>query len=536
MRASEPHARAERGGGRTATAKAARRALSFAAGATFVLAPSLARADEPISVSEPRLMSETAEITSVADAFDNDDPFDVNLLLGFQQTWKSANIRRETALAQPGLSSGGYVAATENVAAYSQSTSTLNMGADIGLYKDVALILRLPLILSDSRSLDDLNGSSANQATRLAEPGPGGQQLFHLPFKSPTRSGVDAFSVGIDWAIFNQQRDWTKPTWVIGVSGRFSVGAPLHACNAGNPTYQTPGMTAPATAPGCPDPAFLGADGKSPNAGLTSPRDPGISRGTDAIDVHTMFSRRFGYVEPYTGFRALVEFAQYGDMANTNGFQGALLNHPPLVGTFFLGMEVIPWERREQFQRLVGNLQIAGSYHSAGRDYSELFDALGSSMAPSLRSANPSTYHGGTFNGKPSSVGCLPGDTDTACAGSSQVYFTGITDTAAYGSLALNGSATWQAGEYIKFVAGLGATFNQSHLITAADSCNPSFSGGDVNSAGPCKAASSGTSSVGAVTGQPNPNHRDVIDLPGHRFTADQTTIVDLFVQGVVMF
>ena len=57
-------------------------------------------------------MSETAEITSVVDAFDKDDPFDLNLTLGFQQTWKAANIHRETALNQPGLSSGGYVAGT----------------------------------------------------------------------------------------------------------------------------------------------------------------------------------------------------------------------------------------------------------------------------------------------------------------------------------------------------------------------------------------------------------------------------------------
>ena len=41
-----------------------------------------ALADEPVAAREPSLMSETAEITTVADAFDKDDPFDLNLLVG----------------------------------------------------------------------------------------------------------------------------------------------------------------------------------------------------------------------------------------------------------------------------------------------------------------------------------------------------------------------------------------------------------------------------------------------------------------------
>jgi hypothetical protein len=478
-----------------------------------------AAAEEPVTAGEPRLMSETAEVTSVIDAFDNDDPFDVNLVLGFQQSWKSSKIRRETNLNQPGLSNQAFVSTNENVASYSQSTSTLNMGADIGIYKDLAFIFRVPLILNDSRSLGDLNGSQAIQNLRLADPS--GQQLFSLPFSSPSRSGVDYFLIGLDWAITNQQRDRTKPTWVVGVQGRISVGAPLHACNA----------NAPQGVPSCPDPAWRGLDGNTPDQSRLSTRDPGISRGTDAVEIHTLVSRRFGYVEPYTGFKALVEFAQYGDMAQTNGLQGALLNHPPLVGTFLLGMEVIPWERREQFQRLVGDIRLSGMYHSAGREYSELFDALGSSTASSLRSANPSSYKLDT-DPHSATLGKSIGD-----SASQQIFFNGVTDQQAYGSLGLHGSATWQAGEYIKFVAGLGVTFNQSHLITAADSCNPDLSSLGTAAAGPCKGAPSATTTnLTTVTGVPNPNHRDVIDLPGHRFSADATSIVDLFIQGVVMF
>lgn len=254
---------------------------------------------------------------------------------------------------------------------------------------------------------------------------------------------------------------------------------------------------------------------------LTGPsRDPGISRAMDGIEIHTYFSRRYGYVEPYTGLTALLEFAQgSSDFGETNNEAGLLLNHPPYLGTFLAGIEVIPWERREQFQRVVGNLRVAGTYHSAGREYSELFDALGSSDAASLRSPNPTGYvaapNGGgsvaTYGGSPTP------------SNRTGVPFNGITNQQAFGSITFNGTATWQAGEYVKFVAGLGITFNQAHLITAADACNPNLNG--ANSYGPCLSLQGTNQQI--PTGTPNPNHRDVIDLPGQRFSADDTTILN---------
>ena len=462
-----------------------------------------ARADEPVAASEPRLMSESAEITSVVDAFDKDDPFDLHLMLGFSQQWKSANIRRETALFQPGLTTGGFVARTENVAKFNQSLSTLNVGADVGFYKDFALVIRLPIILSDSRGLSDLDGSSKNPQ-RLQDPQ--GAQLFKADHQSPTRSGVDWFSVGLDWAIFNQQRDFTKPTWVVGVEGRFGIGPSLHACNA----------NAPAGTPQCPDPV-----------NPTINRDPGISRGMNAVGAHTVFSKRYGYVEPYTGFNFLAEFAQdRGDFGATNNLNGALVNHPPLLGTFTMGLEVIPYEHREQFQRLIADFRVSGTYHSPGREYSELFDALGSSQAPSLRSPNPTAYM------RNPAATADPSTQSIADPQSQKAYFTGITDQQAFGSVSAHASATWQAGEYIKFQAGLGFTFNQSHLVTSADACNPNFAD-NLDKSGPCRT----TGPVGGnATGIPNPNHRAVIDLPGHRFSVDDTVITHLWVSGIVMF
>lgn len=478
----------------------ARRVLlrwSAALGAALALTASPAAADEPVAAKEPRLLREAGENTTVIDAFDEDDPFDANLLLTFRQSWKSANIRRESTLAQPGLASGGFTASNENVASYSQSLTVLEVGGDIGIYKDLALSLRLPLILADARELSDLDGSSRNPQ-RLQDPS--GDQLFSVPFRSPTRSGVDWFSAALNYAIFNQTRDASKPNWVIGAEARFAVGDRLHACNDN-------------AAIKCPDPV-----------NPTRSREPGISRGMHAIIANTVFSRRYGYVEPYTGFRMHVDIPQSNsDFGATKDLKGTLLNRPPIIGTFTVGMEVHPWENREAFQRVVLDFKLRGSYHSPGRDYSELFDALGSSSAASLRNPNPSAYRAGP-----------DGFTSVADPNASKVFFTGITDQQAFGSFGASGGVTWQAGEYVKFNAGLGLTYVQSHLITAADACNPDFKS-DAGASGPCRTGAQ-TAGGGSATGIPNPNHRQVIDLPGRRFSVDDTMIVDLWLSGVVMF
>jgi hypothetical protein len=186
-------------------------------------------------------------------------------------------------------------------------------------------------------------------------------------------------------------------------------------------------------------------------------------------------------------------------------------------------MEIYPWENREAFQRVVIDVKVRGSYSSPGRDYSELFDALGSSQAPSLRNPNPSAYRAGA-----------DGFTSVADPNATKVYFTGITDQQAFGSFGGSVGVTWQAAQYVKFTGGLGLTHVQSHLITAADACNPDFKTESTQS-GPCRTGTD-TAGGGTATGIPNPHHRPVIDLPGRRFSVDDTSLVDLWVSGVVMF
>jgi hypothetical protein len=501
-----------------------------------LLLTSLSHAEEPKKVSEPSVLREPSEVVQVVDAFDDDDLFDLHLSLGYQSTWKNAKIMRESSLTDAGFSDGGYSRANLNVAEYSQRISRLNTRADIGLYKDLALVIRLPIVLSDDRELKGLSGSDKNQSFALA--GAPGEQLFQLPFKSPTRSGIEYLAIGIDASPMNQARDATKPTWLIGLEGRFDVSEPMHACSKNHGTLNTnSGLAAGATQLECANYSDInrnGVGGEYDTGGMAGSlegtfkggRKPGISRGVTALEGHTIVSRRVKYIEPYGGFRALFEFQNSSSDYGATDLKGSLVNHPPLRGTMIFGLNVIPWEVREAFQRLAFDFRFTGTYVSEGRDYSELFDALGTSDAATLRYPNFAEYQAGG------------GGTSVVNPTSQKVYFTGLTDVQQHGVYTLSGSVNWQVGEYVKFNVGAGYTLTQAHFITFDQACNPDFAN-DLSKAGPCHGTKVDTSTGGTKdtpSGIPNPNYRKSINDPGHRFKVSGSSDFDAWINATVMF
>jgi hypothetical protein len=504
-----------------------------------LLLTSLSHAEEPRKVSEPSVLREPSEVVQVVDAFDDDDLFDLHLSLGYQSTWKNAEILRESSLSDAGFNDGGYSRANLNVAKYSERVSRLNARADIGLFKDLALVIRMPVILSDDRELKGLNGSEQNQAFTLA--GAPGEQLFQLPFKSPTRSGIEYLAVGIDASPMNQARDSTKPTWLLGIEGRFSVSEPMHACTKNRAALNSnSGLTGGVdTELECAHRSDINRNGVGESGGeypsgivdggqlegsFSGGRKPGVSRGTTGLELHTFISRRVKYIEPYGGFRALFEFQNDSSDYGATDVKGSLVNHPPLRGTMIFGLNVIPYEIREQFQRLAFDFRFAGTYVSEGRDYSELFDALGTSDAASLRYPNFAEYQAGTVDGRPGSV---------VNPNSQKVYFAGLTDVQQHGVYTLSGSVNWQVGEFVKFNVGGGYTITQSHFITFDQACNPDFAN-DITKSGPCKNLKMDGGEQ--ASGIPNPNYRKTINDPGHRFKVSGSNAFDAWINATVMF
>src|SRR5262249_21758429 len=153
-------------------------------------------------------------------------------------------------------------------------------------------------------------------------------------------------------------------------------------------------------------------------------------------------------------------------------------------------------------------------------DYAELFDALGSSSAASLRTpqwakytANPTFSEGPCTDNNPATP-CQP--RSVVDQRSQKTYFTGLSDVQAYGSIRASVSVTWQASEYVKFTLGGGIRHDQAHGITGDQPCNPDFKG-DVTKSGPCHSGDEQTGQVTA-TGIPNPNYRPTVNAVGRRF------------------
>lgn len=467
------------------------------------------------------MLREPAQVTHVVDAFDAESGFDLHFTLGYQHSWKRALVLRETQDPAIDPRAVGGIARAE-VARYVESTSRLNVRAELGVFRDLGLIVRAPIILSRSSELRE------HGAAPGALDGAPGEPLFGLPFRAPNRSGVEFLGVGLDWGILNQWRDSAQPTLLVGIEGRFSVSEPMHACASSVPE-------AMAGAVRCAHPQDIDRDGVSgefeaevePGRSVSlegsfpsAARKAGASRGTTGVELHGLISRRIDQLEPYFGASLLYEFPESDDFGAGEPWSSG----PPLRSSFSLGAEIMPWEVVEQFQRLSVDVRLTATYVSQGQDYSVLFDALGSASGSSYRRPNFGAYRP---NPDPATSADFPSVIDPDAA---RVFPTGITEVQGHGVYTMRVAARWQAGQYVHFDLGGALDLTERHFITGKRRCDPRRAV-EAEAAGPCRSATSGE-----VLGAPDPGFRPEIDLPGRRFIVDTARKIDAWVGATVMF
>ena len=111
------------------------------------------------------------EFTDVIDAFDRDngDPFDLNVSVGYERFYKAGVIKREAWQDEIQPHSWDYYA-YRDMAEYKQVQQLLNLELDIGLFKDISLRARLPIIMSDTRELT--RKAMAGATPRSCSPSP----------------------------------------------------------------------------------------------------------------------------------------------------------------------------------------------------------------------------------------------------------------------------------------------------------------------------------------------------------------------------
>ena len=419
--------------------------------------------DEPL-----RLMREPGAFTDVADAADDQDPYDLNVTAAFRRMREFATLQRQTTGSVPGY---------RDLADWEQVRNTLELGVEFGIYKDIALFARLPLVLSDTRALSPVGAATV-------EPGFVGDadSLFALPFESRERSGLEHLTVGLAFSPMNQARHRWQPTWTVLLEGRFAVGELIEPCGEGA---------------ACGD---------------------GISEGTHSVAIESRFSRRYRYAEPYGGLgfrfawagRAKERFSQGGELS------GYVHRRPPMRGHLTAGVEIIPWEERMKFQRLSFDLRATGTYISEGRDYSLLYDALGTSGHPLLTTPNFEGIQppGGGFILEP-------------------IAFNGLTDVQAHGQLTGTVAVQMRAARYVSFRFETNFTYVAPHFVTFTDACN---AGADPDGADDPRIGRSADGTGGCSTGILDPHYRAVVDAPGQRFRIDDVLRLSFLVNATVQF
>ncbi len=449
------------------------------------------------------MLAESARYVDVVDSFDAGSTFSFRLGAGYLYTHRTATIERELRTSDPMTGQG--TVQFGRVGDYVENTHTFLVNGQIGLYHDLALTFGVPIVLSNTREIRSLSDAGPLEGNALTRDGwsQNGQptSLFNTPFSSPTRSGIDQLRVGLAWSILSQHRSRANPTWTVRFEWRPPVGSDLHACSA-SPQPGAVACPAPSSVPSQPPAGTTNATTAATRP--TSAGGPGISRGLHGIFFQTALSRRFGFVEPYASLDMLAEFpSRDTPFRYLDTPYGQLANFPPLQASFVVGAEIIPWENRETWQRLVIDLRARGTYRSQGRDYSPLYDALGSSSSRPLNAP-----------GCPSNVR----NPDGSCQPGREVYFDGLTTVQSYMAFAGQLTVGIQPTKAVRIDLGAGLTWVAPHLITATDACNPGetvpaehpeWRGGCVNDSAP------------------DPTHRAVIDQAGGRFRTNNEVLFD---------
>ncbi len=428
-------------------------------------------------------MGEPTAYTDVIDALDEPDPFDLNVTVGFSRALTAGTIQRENPTGD------GRTATYNDIADHERLTNTLMLGLDVGVFHDLAIYARMPIVLSDERTLrrpDNATLPEVNQNLAVQDPpaemggAPTPTQLFSVPFTAPTRSGVDYLALGVQWALFNQFRDPEYPNWVVIGELRAPLGAARRPCFD--------------EAPAGRDRCYNGDE-------------PGVSDGVLWARFETRISRRFRYLEPYAGLSFAAGFPTSGDKLFSPGgdLSGFMNTAPPREGEFTVGSAIVPWEHRGRWQRFSIDLRLAAAYISEGHGYSPLFDALGTSPSRYLRENNRECPDASTCN--------------------REVPFSGLTDMQAHGKLSGRLALEMQAARYVRFnVAGTFA-YATPYMLTYSDACNPNLDPDE------------GDPRIGSCrNGIINPHHRPAIDLPGNRFRVDGEVSFDLSVTATAQF
>ncbi len=415
---------------------------------------------EPPAESRPVLTAPPwrhglAEPTDLASSFQPTKRFDLRISIGYQHREVRGQLKREVNAAVPDQ-------ATSLVfrdLSFARTRDELVVRAELGVFRDLMFHVELPIVLGDHADLSF--DRSASPCTLPPTPGAtciasensstvsdgiapasgydataGGAALNDPTVFRGVRRGasggsgadaLDTLNFALTWAPMSQRQDPTKPTWVIAIEPRLSIGT------------------------------IRAFDRMAPDA------NKGVSDGVHRIHFRTAVSRRVGRFEPYFSLFYALPIARSGSAFVDYGSSQKTKDPQHHAGGFF-GTEIIAYEKGRPDWRVAIDLRGRLEGHFAGLGYSDAWEMFASS--PALRCdavANPacdSTATQNPYQSKP---------------------FTGVTSIAGYATVGVEVAIDAILTRWLHLRAGFAYARDQSHLITGDDVGKPSIEGGRVS-------------------------------------------------------
>ena len=316
------------------------------------------------------LPAQSARLTDVADAFDvykvgdeeRIDAFDAYFDLDFSYQQASGLISREagargqTSECRPGNPEG---CLPVDELSFTESTSLLNVRGEFGIFRDLAMTLNVPIVLSKRLSFDYADGiTPTTSSIDNANASPDSSAALFAHDLKATYAGVAPLELGLRFAGLNDERTPTGPSWLLAFEWAMPWTSTVYEPAVGQSTDLPVG------------------DGIHRLKFTTALSKRVVNLGLVGIDKRIM---RRGYLEPYvllsytlpvTAPEVAVEALQ--EKAG-NPF-GASASH---MAEFFAGFEVVPVENIQTGEDFIIDLGMRTRYVSEGRNYTVLTPALG---------------------------------------------------------------------------------------------------------------------------------------------------------------
>lgn len=419
------------------------------------LLAALATVPVPVGAAEP---------TSVLSSGDPGDPFDGTLTVRYGWDTRRGRVSREF-LCTPGLPGcpGSPSLVYRSELATERTRHRMDIDVRLGLWHDLEFFVSLPLVLGDRTNVSYAPGVTPLNST--VDPA-SGTSLLDAGAPGHSRSGFGDMTLGLRYAPLCQWRHPEQPNLALAL-------------------------------------AYTAPTGR-----LKTAQNGQVGMGLHGLRLDIAGSRRFGFVEPYLGLFGQVWIPGGSTLfRNWNpGTQGRVSPGPS--GGLWAGTEWFPWIRvREDGrpERFVAiDVGIQATYTFAGREQTDLFEALGNSpcrsnpACVSSLAAKPLMAYDRTLDGKSQAIS----------------FMDGVTDVSPYGTVGVHLGVTAQPVRYTALSLSFQYARETSHFLTWANT--------GVNSD-----ATNRTIELSNNQGvnEYNPVYNSDVDEPGRRLRSDGVNV-----------